>query len=291
MRTYEQVQSLRSFVSACRTDGHNIGFVPTMGALHEGHLSLIRRARSECDRVVVSIFVNPMQFGPDDDYSSYPRNLDQDGSLVSATGIDALFVPSVDEIYPAGADTSVEPPAIARRWEGEARPGHFRGVCTVCAKLFNIVQPDFAYFGRKDYQQLKVIQRMVAGLCIPVSVVQCPTVREYDGLALSSRNAYLNPEERLAAPVLHRALQAAHALWSDGEHDAEALNRAMRTKLAEAPSVKLEYSTVADAESLEPLTTIDPPAVCMIAARIGATRLIDNILLGNGAERSSTSSS
>jgi pantoate--beta-alanine ligase len=280
MRTFEQIASLRPFLRAAREDGKVIGFVPTMGALHEGHLSLIRRARAECDVVVVSIFVNPTQFGPGEDFQRYPRDIQRDSVLTQQADVDALFLPAVEEIYPQNGQTLLDVPDIAARWEGERRPGHFQGVATVCAKLFLIVQPARVYFGQKDYQQLRVIERMVADLHFPLTVVPVPTMRAEDGLALSSRNAYLTEEERAAAPVISKALQRARDLHAAGERSAAALERAMAEELSSEPLLVTDYAVVTDADTLEPLKTIEARAVAMIAARLGRTRLIDNKVLG-----------
>jgi len=280
MRTFHQITALRAYLRAARKDDKRIGFVPTMGAFHEGHLTLMRRARADCDIVVVSVFVNPTQFGPGEDFERYPRDLARDSRLAQQVGVDALFTPTVEEIYPAGAQMVVEVPVLAARWEGEARPGHFRGVATVCAKLFQIVQPDRAYFGQKDYQQLKVVERLVADLHIPLTVVPVPTVREEDGLAMSSRNAYLSAEERRAATVLHRALTRAESLFESGERSGKVLRAALTETLTSEPLAKPDYAAIADAETLEPLETVEDRAVALLAVRIGATRLIDNLLLG-----------
>src|SRR5438094_368111 len=217
MERIDTISALRSFLGVMHVSEYWIGLVPTMGALHDGHRSLIRRAREENDTVVVSIFVNPTQFGPGEDFAKYPRDLERDANLSREMEVDALFTPSVEEMYPNGPPVTVDVPDLARRWEGEFRPGHFRGVATVCVKLFNIVQPTRAYFGQKDYQQLRVIQRMVDDLHIPTEIVPVPSLREPDGLALSSRNVYLNPEQRRAATVLYRALRAAQERFEAGE--------------------------------------------------------------------------
>jgi pantothenate synthetase (EC 6.3.2.1) len=255
------------------------GFVPTMGYLHEGHLSLVRRARAENDRVAVSIFVNPTQFGPHEDYARYPRDLERDLRLLEPLGVDLVFVPSVEEMYPPGFQTWVIVEEVSRPLEGASRPGHFRGVTTVVAKLFNILQPDRAYFGQKDAQQTVVIRRMVQDLNIPVEIVICPTVREPDGLAMSSRNTYLNPEERRAATVLFRALQAAKARYEAGERDAEGLREAMREVIRAEPLARIDYVSVADPETLQELERVEGPALLSLAVYIGTTRLIDNIML------------
>lgn len=255
------------------------GFVPTMGYLHEGHLSLVRRARAENDRVAVSIFVNPTQFGPHEDYARYPRDLERDLRLLEPLGVDLVFVPSVEEMYPPGFQTWVIVEEVSRPLDGASRPGHFRGVATVVAKLFNILQPDRAYFGQKDAQQTVVIRRMVQDLNIPVEIVICPTVREPDGLAMSSRNTYLNPEERRAATVLFRALQAAKARYEAGERDAERLREAMREVIRAEPLARIDYVSVAHPETLQELERVEGPALLSLAVYIGTTRLIDNLML------------
>ncbi len=255
------------------------GFVPTMGYLHEGHLSLVRRARAENDRVAVSIFVNPTQFGPHEDYARYPRDLERDLRLLEPLGVDLVFVPSVEEMYPPGFQTWVIVEEVSRPLEGASRPGHFRGVATVVAKLFNILQPDRAYFGQKDAQQTVVIRRMVQDLNIPVEIVICPTVREPDGLAMSSRNTYLSPEERRAATVLFRALQAAKARYEAGERDAEGLREAMREVIRAEPLARIDYVSVAHPETLQELERVEGPALLSLAVYIGTTRLIDNLML------------
>jgi len=254
--------------------------VPTMGALHEGHLSLVQRARADDDTVVVSIFVNPAQFGPSEDYARYPRDPDRDLALLRDVGTDLVFMPPVEEIYPQGFDTYVEVGKLAQVLEGASRPGHFRGVATVVAKLFNIVQPHRAYFGQKDAQQLAVIRRLTRDLGLPVEVVGLPTVREPDGLAMSSRNAFLSPEERKAALVLYRSLEAAQELWRSGVRDASLIRQRMGELLAGEPLARVDYVSVADAETLEELETVDRPALVSLAVRIGKTRLIDNVGLG-----------
>jgi pantoate--beta-alanine ligase len=251
-----------------------------MGALHEGHLSLVQRARADDDTVVVSIFVNPAQFGPSEDYARYPRDPDRDLALLRDVGTDLVFMPPVEEIYPQGFDTYVEVGKLAQVLEGASRPGHFRGVATVVAKLFNIVQPHRAYFGQKDAQQLAVIRRLTRDLGLPVEVVGLPTVREPDGLAMSSRNAFLSPEERKAALVLYRSLEAAQELWRSGVRDASLIRQRMGEVLAGEPLARVDYVSVADAETLEELETVDRPALVSLAVRIGKTRLIDNVGLG-----------
>jgi pantoate--beta-alanine ligase len=281
MRTFEQISALRAFVRAARDEDKVVGLVPTMGALHDGHLSLIRKAKGECDIVVVSIFVNPIQFLPGEDFEKYPRDLAHDSRMCQEAGAEALFTPAVQEMYPHGPGAFVDIPDLAARWDGAARPGHFRGVATVCAKLFNIVSPQRAYFGQKDYQQLKIIQKMVSDLNMPVTVVPVPIMREPDGLAMSSRNAYLTPEERKAAPALFRALKKAESLYNEGERKGTLLQQVILGELEKEPLIKAEYSALADTESLEPTDEAGDHAVLLIAVRLGQTRLIDNILLGN----------
>lgn len=258
----------------------SVGFVPTMGALHEGHLSLVRAARAENDHVFVSIFVNPTQFGPDEDFDAYPRDAERDLALLRAERVDFVFLPSVEEMYPPGAETFVDVGPIAQVLEGASRPGHFRGVATVVLKLFNIVQPQRAYFGRKDAQQLVVVRRLVRDLDVPVAVVPMPTVREPDGLAMSSRNAYLSPPERKAATVLYQALTLAQEMWAKSVRDAEAVRSRMRELIAAEPLARLDYVSVADPETLTELERIQGPALVSLAVRIGKTRLIDNVTLG-----------
>ena len=257
-----------------------LGLVPTMGYLHRGHLSLVDYARKENQTLVVSVFVNPTQFGPQEDLAAYPRDMERDMALLEGGGTDVVFAPPVEEMYPPGYDTWVEVDRLARRLEGEARPGHFRGVATVVAKLFNIARPDRAYFGQKDGQQAAVIGRMASDLNMGVQVVVLPTVREPDGLAMSSRNIYLTPEQRKAAPSLYRALSRVRELWQGGERDAERLRREARAMLEAEPLVEaIDYVSVADAETLEELDTVDRPAMVSLAARMGRARLIDNVVL------------
>jgi pantoate--beta-alanine ligase len=257
-----------------------VGLVPTMGALHDGHLSLIRRARRDCASVVVSVFVNPTQFGAQEDLGAYPRDLARDVSLAEQAGADLVWAPEVEEMYPEGFQTWVQVESLSQPLEGMRRPGHFRGVTTVVAKLFNAVQPQRAYFGQKDAQQAVVVRRMVQDLDFPLEVVVCPTVREPDGLAMSSRNAYLNPEERQAAPVLHRALSAAAEAFVAGEREAEALRRTMEEILAGEPLARPQYVSAADPDSLEELHGPVERALLSLAVHIGTTRLIDNLILG-----------
>jgi len=257
-----------------------VGFVPTMGYLHEGHLALVRRARAGNPSVVVSIFVNPTQFGPREDFSSYPRDTRRDLALLQKEGADVVFMPSVAEMYPGQFDGWVEVGKLTERLEGASRPGHFRGVTTVCAKLFNIIQPTTAYFGQKDAQQAVVIKKMVTDLNMSLEIVTVPTVREPDGLAMSSRNTYLNPEERRAATVLYQVLTLAQKLWSQGETDAQRLRQEMIKLIQKQPLATIDYVSVANAETLDELDTVNPPALVSLAVKIGKTRLIDNIVLG-----------
>jgi len=256
-----------------------VGLVPTMGYLHQGHLALVRRARAENPSVVVSIFVNPLQFGPQEDFDSYPRDTKRDLSLLEEEGTDVVFMPSVAEMYPEQFNSWVEGGKVTERLEGASRPGHFRGVTTVCAKLFNIVQPTKAYFGQKDAQQAVVIKKMVADLNMNLEIVTIPTVREPDGLAVSSRNTYLNPHERQAAAVLYQALSLAQQLWSQGEKDAQRLREEMIGLIKEQPLATIDYVSIADAETLDELEEVNPPALVSLAVKIGTTRLIDNIVL------------
>ncbi len=258
----------------------DVGFVPTMGYLHKGHLSLVRAAREQNARVVVSIFVNPTQFGPNEDFERYPRDEERDLSLLRDERVDVAFMPSVDEIYPPGASTFVDVEGVTEMLEGAHRPGHFRGVATVVAKLFNIVEPTHAYFGRKDAQQLVVVRKLVRDLRFDIEVVGLPIVREPDGLAMSSRNAYLAPAQREAALVLSRALREAEALFTKGERDAERLRAAMRELIAREPLAQVDYVSVAGPESLRELDRVEHCALVSLAVRVGATRLIDNVTLG-----------
>ena len=255
------------------------GLVPTMGALHDGHLSLVRRAKAECDHVGVSIFVNPAQFGPGEDLSKYPRDLDHDLKLLELLGVDVVWTPAPEVVYPPGFQTWVAVEQVSAPLEGKHRPGHFRGVATVVAKLFNAFTPDKAYFGQKDAQQVVVIKQIVRDLNFPLEIVVCPVVREPDGLALSSRNVYLNPEERKAATVLYCALSAAKAKYDAGERDAEMLRAAMSSKIAAEPLAREEYVSAADPDTLTELERIDKGVLLSMAVRLGKTRLIDNFLL------------
>ncbi len=257
-----------------------VGFVPTMGYLHDGHLSLVKRARTENPNVVVSIFVNPTQFGPQEDFRTYPRDTPRDLGMLEKLKTDIVFMPTAEEMYPPRFSSWVEVEKVTERLEGAVRPGHFRGVATVVAKLFNIVEPNRAYFGQKDAQQVVAIKKMVMDLNMNLEVVTCPTVREPDGLAMSSRNTYLKNDERQAATVLYQALNLAQHLWSQGEKDAERIRRAMRELIQKQPLAgRIDYISVADAETLEELDNIKPPALVSLAVKIGKPRLIDNIVL------------
>lgn len=256
-----------------------VGFVPTMGYLHDGHISLVKRAKEENPSVIVSIFVNPTQFGPREDLATYPRDIPRDLALLEKEKTDIVFIPSADEIYPAYFNSWVEVGDITKRLEGVSRPNHFRGVTTICNKLFNIVQPARAYFGQKDAQQLMVIKNMVTDLNMNLEVVACPTVREPDGLAMSSRNTYLNSEERQAATVLYQSLNLAQQLWSQGEKGGERIRKAMTDLIQQQPLATIDYVSIANTETLEELDRITPPALVSMAVRIGKTRLIDNVVL------------
>jgi len=258
----------------------SLGFVPTMGYLHEGHLSLVRRAREENNAVAVSIFVNPTQFGPTEDLARYPRDPERDLALLEKEKVDLVFMPSAEEMYPEGFSSWVDLERVTERLEGVVRPGHFRGVATVVAKLFNIVQPTKAYFGQKDAQQAVVIKRMVADLNMNLEVVVAPTVREPDGLAMSSRNIYLNPEERQAALVLWKSFNLAQQLWSQGECKADSLRQQMAVFIQKEPLARIDYISIADPQTLKELMEINRPALVSLAVYIGKTRLIDNIILG-----------
>ncbi len=267
---------------ALRTSPRPVGLVPTMGGLHDGHRALMQRARAENLTTVVTIFVNPRQFGSSSDYASYPRDTDRDVAICEAEGIDLVWMPHVDEIYPRGFDTTVSAGAVATPLEGAARPGHFDGVATVVATLFSLVGAERAYFGQKDAQQILVIERMASDLALPTRVVACPTVREPDGLALSSRNVHLAPAERAAAPVLHQALVAARDAFAAGEREGTVLRGLVEEILATEPLAQVEYVSCADAVTLDELQHIDGPALLSVAAVLGTTRLIDNITVSEG---------
>ncbi len=280
MKVLSSIAEIRSAHAGVGGD-ESVGFVPTMGYLHRGHISLVELARRENSLVVVSIFVNPTQFGPNEDFSSYPRDTDHDLELLREAGVDWVFMPSVEEMYPDGFSTYVEVREVTQRLEGEMRPGHFLGVATVVAKLFHIVQPTRAYFGQKDAQQVAVLRKMVRDLAFPLEIVVGPTMREADGLALSSRNVYLNAEERVAALCLYKALSAARALWESGERRGGVLRGAMEGVLAGEPMARPDYVSVADPVTLEELDDSGDAreALASLAVRIGKTRLIDNFIL------------
>ena len=270
---------MRQIVWQAQTRGSRVGFVPTMGALHAGHISLIQAAREECDFIVVSIFVNPTQFGPQEDFGKYPRNLEVDLNLCGEAGADVVFHPTVETIYPEGYATFVEVSGMSDVLEGKFRPGHFRGVATVVLKLFNIVPADSAYFGQKDYQQQAIIRRMCSELNLPIEIRVCPTVREADGLAMSSRNVYLNAEERRSALALSRSLHLAQKMIANGVADLTEIRRAMFEELTKTPRVRAEYATLVHPETLVEVREILPRLVGVVAARVGATRLIDNLII------------
>jgi pantoate--beta-alanine ligase len=279
MRTARTKDELRLRVEAWRREGVKIGFVPTMGALHEGHLSLVRIARERTDRVVASVFVNPTQFGPTEDFNRYPRQPEKDAAMLEAAGCDLLFLPGVETIYPPGNATFIEPAGAALGLEGTCRPGHFRGVATVVCALFNLVRADVAVFGEKDAQQLAVIRQMARDLHLPIEIVPAPTIREEDGLAMSSRNAYLSPQERRGATVLYRALLSAAELITGGERRADEVRRRLREVLASEPLAQVEYAEVVDAETFASVDALQGKLVLPLAVRVGGTRLIDNIRL------------
>jgi pantoate--beta-alanine ligase len=273
------LKTVAAFRAARATVG-DLGLVPTMGFLHAGHLSLVERARVECGAVAVSIFVNPTQFAPNEDLARYPRDLDRDLKLLEAAGVNLVFNPEPAEMYPSGFDLSIEIGGVTDVLEGAVRPGHFAGVATVVAKLFNIVQPTRAYFGQKDAQQSVVIRKLVRDLDMPFEVIVAPTVREADGLALSSRNSYLTPEQRAAAPAIYRGLSAARALFDAGERDAEVLRHTTRRLIEAEPQMSVDYVSVANPDTLRELDRVEGRALASVAARLGSTRLIDNLPLG-----------
>ena len=276
MKVVETIDEMRQLR---RQLAEPVGLVPTMGYLHEGHLSLVKQARTENPSVVVSIFVNPTQFGPQEDLNTYPRNLQRDLAMLEKEETDVVFVPAAAEIYPPGFSSWVEVGKVTERLEGASRPGHFRGVTTVVAKLFNIVQPTRAYFGQKDAQQAIVIKKMTLDLDMNLEVITLPTVREPDGLAMSSRNTHLNPEQRQAATVLYQALSLARESRSQGEKDAEHLRQQMLALIQKQPLANIDYVSIADPETLDELDTVRPPALVSMAVKIGSTRLIDNVVL------------
>ena len=270
---------MRTASRAVRREGRRLGFVPTMGALHEGHLSLVRAARAASDVVAASIFVNPTQFGPNEDLAKYPRSFERDCELLEREGVEFVFAPSVEEMYPAGAVTRVTVEELSGKLDGRSRPGHFRGVTTVVSKLFHIVEPDQAFFGQKDAAQVAIIRRMVRDLNLPVEVVVCPIVREPDGLAMSSRNAYLSAVERKRALVLHHSLMSVQQRVAAGERDASRLAAAGREEFAREASVRLDYFEIVDPATLDPVKDVSGGALVAVAAYVGATRLIDNLVV------------
>ena len=265
-----------AFIDQLRMQGKRVGVVPTMGALHEGHLSLVRRAKQECDVAIATIFVNPAQFGPNEDFQKYPRTLEGDLDQLRSSGCDVVFTPTNDQMYPSGHTTFVDPPIVANDWEGKIRPGHFRGVATIVLKLFQIIPAHVGYFGRKDYQQVAVIRAMVRDLNLPIAIEACETIREPDGLAMSSRNRYLSAEERHRALGLSRALRAGQALIEQGCTSGPVVEQAMHSELISAPVDSIDYAALVHPETLERVESIGGPVVGIIAARVGSTRLIDN---------------
>jgi pantoate--beta-alanine ligase len=280
MKILSTIAEMRAAARAVRREGKLLGFVPTMGALHEGHLSLVRAARQRSDVVAASIFVNPTQFGPKEDFSKYPRSFERDCELLEREGVELLFAPTAEEMYPPGAVTWVTVEGLSEKLDGKSRPGHFRGVTTVVAKLFHAVEPDVAFFGQKDAAQVANLRQMVRDLNFAVEMVVCPIVREADGLALSSRNAYLDSEQRRQARVLSRALRQMAAAYERGERNALVLAEAGRKVMAEEPAVRLDYLEIVDPDTLDPVATISRPTLAAVAAYVGATRLIDNVVLG-----------
>jgi pantoate--beta-alanine ligase len=279
MKLVKSIEEMRAFSNTVHSRGAQLGLVPTMGALHEGHLSLVRAARDKSDVITVSIFVNPTQFGPQEDFAKYPRNLDRDSTLLEREHVDVIFAPSVEDMYPAGAVTWVAVEGMSDRLCGRSRPGHFRGVTTVVSKLFHIVEPDAAFFGQKDAAQVAIIRRMVRDLNMPISIEVCPIIREPDGLALSSRNAYLNPEERKSALVLYRSLRRAQEVFDRGERESAKLIAAGKQEFAKEPAARLDYLEIVDPDSLESIPAISKRALIAVAAFVGNTRLIDNVVV------------
>src|ERR1700738_3215728 len=279
MKICTTIEEMRTACRALRRPGGRLGFVPTMGALHEGHLSLVRAAKASCDVVAASIFVNPKQFGPSEDFGTYPRAFERDRSLLQKEGVELLFAPPVDEMYPPGAVTWVTVEELSDKLDGRSRPGHFRGVTTVVSMLFHIVEPDAVFFGQKDAAQVAILRRMVRALNFPVEIVVCPIVREPDGLAMSSRNAYLDSQQRKRALVLKRALMKAKKLADQGERNVAKLLATAREELASEPLVQLDYLEIVDPDSLDAVEDISKGAIMVVAAFVGTTRLIDNIVL------------
>jgi pantoate--beta-alanine ligase len=281
MEIISSAAKMTAFSKSFRRQGKRVGFVPTMGALHEGHLSLVRAARAQADAVVVSIFVNPTQFGPNEDFDKYPRSFEQDKAMLERERTDCIFSPGVGEMYPPGATTWVTVEGISDKLDGRSRPGHFRGVTTVVSKLFNIVQPDLAFFGQKDAAQVAIIRKMVRDLNFDVNIIVCPIIRESDGLAMSSRNAYLNPQQRKQATVLSRSLRHVQRMIQDGEAGSEKLISAGKQVMLEEKDVKLDYFEIVDPETLDPVANVSRCALVAVAAYVGNTRLIDNIVVSD----------
>ncbi len=282
MEVISKVAELQERIKRWKQAGLTIGFVPTMGYLHEGHLSLVREAKKRNDRAAVSIFVNPKQFGPAEDYNVYPRDFNRDAALLEKEGVDLIFYPAVEEMYPAGYKTYVEVEDLENRLCGRSRPGHFRGVCTVVLKLFNLIQPDEAYFGWKDAQQVIILKKMVEDLNLPVKIRSMPLIREKDGLALSSRNIYLNQQERQASVVLYRSLELAEEIIKNGERQAARIRQQMVNLISAEPLARIDYVEIVDPQTLEPLVTIDGDALVAVAVYFGRTRLIDNLRFISG---------
>lgn len=279
MKICNTIAAMRAASRSQRNAGKRLGLVPTMGALHEGHLSLMRAARSQCDLVAASLFVNPLQFGPGEDLAKYPRDFEGDRALLEKVGVDFLFAPGVEEMYPAGAVTYVTVEGLSDKLDGQSRPGHFRGVTTVVAKLFHIVEPDVAFFGQKDAAQVAIIQHMVRDLNFPVQIVVCPIIREADGLAMSSRNAYLDSQQRKSAAVLYRSLMRVQEQFDQGERRGAKLIEAGKQVFTEEPSVRLDYLEIVDPDTLDQVDGVSHTALVALAAFVGKTRLIDNIVL------------
>ena len=279
MKVIHDLNEIYAQIDFVRRDGRRIGLVPTMGALHTGHLSLVQRAKKECDVAVATIFVNPTQFGPNEDLTKYPRTLESDLASLREHECDFVFVPPSDRVYSSGHSTYVEPPSISRRWEGELRPGHFRGVATIVLKLFQLIPAHVAYFGRKDYQQVAVVRAMVDDLNVPILIEACETVREPDGLAMSSRNRYLSEEDRVRALGLWRALCSAQSCLESNETTNASLEKAMRDELSKARVDSIDYAAIVHPGTMEPVDVVEESAVAIVAARVGSTRLIDNMTL------------
>jgi pantoate--beta-alanine ligase len=285
MKVAKTIESVRRLVKAARKAGRKIGFVPTMGALHKGHISLIEAAKKNCDFVVVSIFVNPTQFGPNEDFKKYPRPIKADLKMCRKAGINVVFAPTPDEMYPAQNLTWIDVEKISEPLCGKFRPGHFRGVATICAKLFNIVTPDIAYFGRKDAQQAIVIKRMVVDLNMPLKIVVCPTVREKNGLAMSSRNQYLTTQQKEDAALIYKSLQKCRRMIKQRETNAKKIIAEMRKILKKIPFVEIQYISIVDAKTLQNINRVEGKVLAAVAVKIGSTRLIDNILIEAGQLR------